>query len=36
MFFHGGEIKHTKGCVFYPDSLTQYNQLKIDALKEEK
>lgn len=23
--FHGGEIKHTEGCVFYSESFTKYN-----------
>ena len=32
VLFHGGEIRHTKGCVFYPESLTEYNLIKQENL----
>jgi len=32
MSFTGGEIKHTQGCVFYPESLTEYNFKKQEEL----
>ena len=35
MVFTGGEIRHDKNCIFYPESLTKLNADKIDKLKKE-
>ena len=37
--FHGGEIRHNKDCIFYPESRTQmYDDLKLEVeqLKKER